>query len=89
MSLADHKNTKREMQGALNKLQHVCGGVIWLLLKYCIYCALAPILHRESTDSLIHRESTDSLICLEPLFNCQCCSSFGVVVTRTLEECSS
>ena len=31
----------------------VCGEVIRLLLKYCIYCALAPSLHRESTDSLI------------------------------------
>ena len=27
--------------------------VIRLLLKYCIYCASAPSLHRESTDSLI------------------------------------
>ena len=24
--------------------------------------------------------------CLEPLTNCQCCSSSGVVVTRTLEK---
>ena len=27
--------------------------VIWLLLKYCIYCISTPSLHRESTDSLI------------------------------------
>ena len=31
--------------------------IVWntvrLLLKYCIYCASAPSLHRESTDSLI------------------------------------
>ena len=25
-------------------------------------------------------------LCLEPLINCQCCSSSGVVVTRTLEK---
>ena len=31
----------------------VCSEVIRLLLKYCIYCASAPSLHRESTDSLI------------------------------------
>ena len=33
----------------------VCGEVIRLLLKYCIYCASAPSLHRESTDSLISK----------------------------------
>ena len=31
----------------------LCGEVIRLLLKYCIYCASAPSLHRESTDSPI------------------------------------
>ena len=41
----DHKSTKREMLGALN---HVCGEVIQLLLKYCIYCVSAAILHRDS-----------------------------------------
>ena len=30
------------------------GEVIRVLLKYCIYCASAPSLHRESTDSLIN-----------------------------------
>ena len=30
--------------------------VIRLLLKYCIYCASAPSLHRESTDSLILKQ---------------------------------
>ena len=34
---------------------NICGEVIRLLLKYCIYCASAPSLHRESTDSLIYR----------------------------------
>ena len=29
--------------------------VVRLLLKYCIYCASAPSLHKESTDSLILR----------------------------------
>ena len=53
MNLADHKSTKTERLSALNKLWHICGEVMRLLLKYCIYCASAPILHRESTDSLI------------------------------------
>ena len=51
MSLADHKGTQT---GSLSKLLRVCGEVIRLLLKYCIYCASAPSLHRESTDSLIN-----------------------------------
>ena len=53
MNLADHKSTKTERLSALNKLWHICGEVMRLLLKYCIYCVSAPILHRESTDSLI------------------------------------
>ena len=32
---------------------YLCGKVVWLLLKCCIYCASMPILHMESTDSLI------------------------------------
>ena len=31
---------------------YICGEVIQLLLKYCIYCVSAPFLYRESTDSL-------------------------------------
>ena len=27
-------------------------GILWLLLKHCIYCAATPSLHRESTNSL-------------------------------------
>ena len=46
------RHSKR-MSGLLNKLLACCGEVIRLLLKYCIYCASAPSLHRESTDSLI------------------------------------
>ena len=34
-------------------LYYICGEVIRLSLKYCIYCASAPSLHKESTDSLI------------------------------------
>ena len=36
MSLADHKGFLR-----------VCGEVIRLLLKYCIYCASVPSLHHR------------------------------------------
>ena len=54
MNLADHKSTKTERLSALNKLWHICGEVMQLLLKYCIYCVSVPILHRESTDSLIN-----------------------------------
>ena len=32
---------------------NICGESIRLLLKYCIYCASAPSLHRESTNSLM------------------------------------
>ena len=32
---------------------YICGEVMLLLLKYCIYCVSAPSLHKESTDSLI------------------------------------
>ena len=53
MSLADHKGTQRGSLDALSFLR-VCSEVIRLLLKYCIYCASAPSLHRESTDSLIN-----------------------------------
>ena len=53
MSLADHKGTQRGRLDASISFWCVCGEIIWLLLKYCIYCASAPSLHRESTDSLI------------------------------------
>ena len=53
MSLADQKGTQRGSLDAYISFLRVCGEVIRLLLKYCIYCASAPSLHRESTDSLI------------------------------------
>ena len=50
MSLADHKGTQR---GSMGTYIRICGEVIRLLLKYCMYWVSAPSLHRESTDSLI------------------------------------
>ena len=41
------------------EVDEICGEVIRLLLKYCIYCASAPSLHRESTDSLIIQQLDD------------------------------
>ena len=40
--------------GSLNELLAYLWEIIRLLLKYCIYCASAPSLHRESTDSLMN-----------------------------------
>ena len=53
MSFADDKATQRGSLGAQISFWRVCGEVIGLLLKYCIYCVSAPSLHRESTNSLI------------------------------------
>ena len=53
MSLADRTVLKRNTC-CLIKLLAYCGQVIQLLLKYCIYCASVPSLHRESTASLIY-----------------------------------
>ena len=54
MSLADHKGTQWENLSAQISFWGIC-EVIRLLLKYCVYCASAPSLHRDlkSTDSLI------------------------------------
>ena len=39
--------TLKEEGWVLNKLiMYICGEVIRLLLKYCIYCRSAPSLHR-------------------------------------------
>ena len=37
---------------SVNAFLRVCGEVIRLLLKYCIYCASAPSLHRERVPTL-------------------------------------
>ena len=50
------------------RLKCICGEVIRLLLKYCIYCASAPSLHRESTDSLICRPEEALTSNLELIF---------------------
>ena len=61
MSVADHKGTQRGSLGSSISFLRVCGEVIRLLLKYCIYCASAPSLHRESTDFLIYGENEITL----------------------------
>ena len=49
MSVADHKGTQRGSLDALISFLRVCGEVLRLLLKYCIYCASAPSLHSLPT----------------------------------------
>ena len=53
VSFAGCKITRRYTLGTSLSLKRVRGWVSWLLLKYCIYCASAPFLYRESADSLI------------------------------------
>ena len=53
VSFAGCKITRRYALGTSLRLKRVRGWVSWLLLKHCIYCASAPSLYRESTDSPI------------------------------------
>ena len=57
----------------LNKLLAYLWRSYTAFAKYCIYCASAPILHRESTDSLIHIRNHNDLDFHD---NCMQCISF-------------